>query len=214
MEHFKRVETALYEETGFQEECTPAQVASALLSLDPELSEKQVRAAPVLGGEPVRSRSLEGGCTGAARKEVIAMNDRTRTGATSPTCHMQPHLRPSFVSYIRVATSTPLTYAAPCRQRRWRRRPFRAAPRWAPSSPSCGACSAARTRASRSAARPRGCRPSAKRRALSSGRRRVSRLNPCETGTCCRLAGDARGDSSSMVVCSKSVQFQPPTACA
>ena len=42
VEHFKRVETALYEETGFQEECTPAQVASALLSLDPELSEKQV----------------------------------------------------------------------------------------------------------------------------------------------------------------------------
>ncbi len=43
VEHFKRVETALYEETGFQEECTPAQVASALLSLDPELSEKQAR---------------------------------------------------------------------------------------------------------------------------------------------------------------------------
>ena len=45
VEHFKRVETALYEETGFQEECTPAQVAAALLSLDPELSEKQVSAA-------------------------------------------------------------------------------------------------------------------------------------------------------------------------
>ncbi len=44
VEHFKRVEAALYEETGFQEECTPAQVADALMSLDPELSEKQVRA--------------------------------------------------------------------------------------------------------------------------------------------------------------------------
>ena len=42
MEHFRAVEKALYEETGFQEKCSRAQVAAALMSIDPELTDKQV----------------------------------------------------------------------------------------------------------------------------------------------------------------------------
>ena len=43
MEHFKAVEAALYEAAGFQEECSRAQVVAALLSVDPELTDKQAR---------------------------------------------------------------------------------------------------------------------------------------------------------------------------
>ena len=52
MEHFRAVEVALYEATGFQEECSRAQVAAALTAVDPELTDKQAR----------RSRAQGAGC--------------------------------------------------------------------------------------------------------------------------------------------------------
>lgn len=42
VEHFRAVEAALYEATGYQEACTRAHVAEALAAVDPELTEKQV----------------------------------------------------------------------------------------------------------------------------------------------------------------------------
>lgn len=59
MEHFKAVEAALYEATGFQEEASRAQLVAALTAVDPELTDKQVRGFVAFNPERLNLKALK-----------------------------------------------------------------------------------------------------------------------------------------------------------